>query len=110
MFFLCYYRAIVNFFISPFFLKKIYVIGVGWHEGSREIKCVPNTFKCHDNRSCIPKSALCDNKFDCNDKSDELRCDETQPENFFEVKGIHPYNRSNEKKKCEMISKKFYYY
>lgn len=38
--------------------------------------CTENEHLC-DNDQCIPKSEVCDGKIDCNDKTDEMGCEDS---------------------------------
>lgn len=41
---------------------------------TKELRCLPNEFKCSDNLRCIPITSRCNHKFDCVDQSDEYKC------------------------------------
>lgn len=49
------------------------VYGLG-HAGKEQIKCIPNYWRCLDNRKCIAESSRCNGIFDCQDHSDEHNC------------------------------------
>lgn len=40
--------------------------------------CAESEHLC-DTDVCIPKSEVCDGKYDCDDKTDEMGCDDSQP-------------------------------
>lgn len=45
-------------------------------------KCGPNEFKCHsESHTCIPKSMVCDDIYDCADHSDEANCTDGEKRN-----------------------------
>ena len=37
-------------------------------------KCTDDQFQCVTSKKCIPKNLVCNQKFECNDKSDENGC------------------------------------
>lgn len=53
-----------------------------------EIECAESEHIC-DNEVCIPKSEVCDGKYDCDDKTDEMGCHDSLPASSHEHEGMY---------------------